>query len=316
VLEPLYEQDFHPDSYGFRPGRSPHQALEVLRERLMGMGGGWVLELDIESYFDTIDHALMRDLVQQRVKDGVITRLINKWLKAGVLEDGQWHRPEAGSPQGGVISPLLSNLYLHEVLDQWFEDDVRPRLRGSSSLLRFADDAVLLFTNEHDARRVLEVLPKRFARYGLRLHPRKTRLVHFRPPRTGAGPSAESFDWLGFTHYWGKSRRGRWVVQRKTAKDRLRRVLTRTSQWCRANRHRPLREQHTRLSRKLRGHYAYYGIRGNSRGLAKVSWYTGQIWVKWLSRRSQRGHLTWDKANQLLDRLRLPPPRIVHRAVV
>jgi len=162
VLEPLYEQDFHPDSYGFRPGRSAHQALEVLYQRLRNMGGGWVLELDIRSYFDTIDHALLREFVQQRVKDGVLNRLIGKWLKAGVMEHGQWQRMEAGSPQGGVISPLLANIYLHHVLDVWFEREVKPRLVGSSSMLRYADDAVLVFANERDARRVMEVLPKRF----------------------------------------------------------------------------------------------------------------------------------------------------------
>jgi RNA-directed DNA polymerase len=315
VLEPLYEQDFHPDSYGFRPGRSAHQALAALRRRLTEMGGGWVLELDIRSYFDSIDHALLRELLQQRVKDGVLTRLIGKWLKAGVMEDGRWQRPEAGSPQGGVISPLLANIYLHHVLDAWFDREVRPRLIGRSSMLRYADDAVLLFANERDARRVLTVLSKRFERYGLTLHPTKTRLVRFVPPRQGGGEDGGSFDLLGFTHFWAKSRKGRWTIQRRTAKDRFRRALKRIALWCRRNRHRPIREQHTQLWRKLKGHYAYYGLSGNDRALNRLRFCVERVGVKWLSRRSQRGWLNWLKASRLLARLPLPQPRIVHRAV-
>lgn len=314
ALEPLYEQDFHPDSYGFRPGRSAHQALAVLKSRLTAMGGGWVLELDIRSYFDSIDHRLLRELLAQRVRDGVITRLIGKWLKAGVLEDGRWHRPQAGSPQGGVLSPLLANLYLHYVLDAWFERDVRPRLIGRSFLLRYADDAVLVFANEHDARRVLAVLSQRFERFGLALHPDKTRLVHFVPARGGGGGGG-SFDLLGFTHFWGKSRAGRWIIQRKTAKDRFRRTLKRLALWCRANRHQALREQHIALRRKLLGHYAYYGIRGNYRALSRLRFAAERIWLKWLSRRSQRGWLNWQKAGQLMTLLPLPMPRIVHHAL-
>lgn len=307
VLEPLFEQDFHPGSYGFRPGRSAHQALEQVYQGLRRMGGGWVLELDIRSYFDTIDHAQLREFVQRRVKDGVLNRLLGKWLKAGVMEQGQWRRMEAGSPQGGVISPLLANIYLHHVLDVWFEVDVKPRLVASSFLLRYADDAVLVFANEQDARRVLEVLPKRFARFGLELHPEKTRLVGFRPGARGAG---KSFDLLGFTHYWGRSRSGCWTIYRKTAKDRFRRAITQINQWCRKNRHQFVREQHVQLTRKLRGHFAYYGIRGNYQSLNVLRFRVERIWVKWLSRRSQRARLNWEKAAQLLKLLPLPPPRI------
>lgn len=315
VLEPLYEQDFHPDSYGFRPGRSAHQALTVLKRRLTEMGGGWVIELDIRSYFDNIDHALLRGLIQRRVRDGVINRLLGKWLKAGVMEDGRWYRPEAGSPQGGVISPLLANIYLHYVVDEWFECEVRPRLIGRSSLLRYADDVVLVFANERDARRVLTVLPKRLERYGLTLHPTKTRLVSFKPPRAGGNEAVGGFELLGFAHYWAKSRKGRWMIQRKTAKDRFGRALKRIALWCRRNRHRPIREQHTQLWRKLRGHYAYYGISGNYRALSRYRFFAERIWVYWLSRRSQRGRLNWQKASTLLVLLPLPRPRIVHHAV-
>lgn len=310
LLEPLYEHDFLNCSYGFRPGRSAHQAIKTVWDGLSSMGGGWVIDLDIQSFFDTIDHRHLRDLLQKRVKDGVILRLIGKWLKAGVLEDGQWQKGELGSPQGGVISPLLANVYLHYVLDEWFEKDVKPHLRGRAFEVRFADDAVLAFSSEADARKVLEVLPKRFARFGLTLHPSKTRLVRFRPHRE---QRAETFDFLGFTHYWGKSRRGLLVIKRKTAKDRFRRGLKRIAQWCRWNRHLPIREQHRKLSRKIQGHIAYYGIRGNMRSLQQLLYRVRLVWVKWLSRRSQKANIVWRKALQLFKVLPFPKARIVHQ---
>jgi RNA-directed DNA polymerase len=188
LLEPLYEQDFDAGSYGFRPGRSAHDALEDLWKRTMDSGGGWILEVDIRKFFDTLDHAYLREFLQHRVRDGVLKRLIGKWLKAGVMEEGSVSYPDAGSPQGGVISPLLANVFLHYVLDVWFRQEVQPRLRGDAHLIRYADDFVILFTHEEDARRVMEVLPKRFGKYGLALHPDKTRLIPFRrPPRKASG---------------------------------------------------------------------------------------------------------------------------------
>ncbi len=243
----------------------------------------------------------------------MILRLIGQWLNAGVMEAGHWYRPERGSPTGGVISPLLANLYLHHVLDQWFAREVQPRLIGCSHLLRYADDAVLVFANEHDARRVQAVLAQRFARFGLTLHPIKTRLVHFRPPARGR--RRESFDLLGFTHYWVRSRRGGWRIKRNPAKDRFRRGVKRISQWCRRNRHRPIREQHEALLRQLKGLYNYYGIRGNYRALARLCYCVERVWLKWLSRRSQRGWLNWAKAARLMRLYALPTPRI-HRDVV
>jgi len=192
VLEAVYEQDFLPCSYGFRPGRSAHMALETLWHGLMDMGGGWVLELDIESFFDAVDHVHLRSFLDQRVRDGVLRRSIDKWLKAGVLDEGREVRPQDGTPQGGVISPLLANIYLHHVLDHWFVSEVQPRMKGKAQLIRYADDAVMVFQHESDARRVMAVLAKRFAKYGLRLHPDKTRLIDFRRAsrvdRSGRGP--------------------------------------------------------------------------------------------------------------------------------
>jgi group II intron reverse transcriptase/maturase len=203
VLEAVFEQDFLTCSYGYRPGRSAHMALGKLWQGLMEMGGGWVLEVDIQSFFDSLDHHQLRSILDQRVRDGVVRRTIDKWLAAGVLEGAELTYPDAGTPQGGVISPLLANIYLHEVVDKWFEKDVKPRLRGRAFMVRFADDLVMAFAAEKDARRVMAALAKRLAKYGLILHPDKTRLLCFRP-QAGDGPltpGSRSFDFLGFTHY-------------------------------------------------------------------------------------------------------------------
>jgi hypothetical protein len=248
----------------------------------------------------------------------VLLRLIDKWLKAGVLEDGQLTVPEAGSPQGGVISPLLANVYLHYVLDLWFEAEVQPRLKGRAFLIRYADDFVMGFTCEEDARRVLEVLPKRFGKYGLTIHPDKTQLVAFRPPAASTpgdpskGPSSGTFDLLGFTHYWGRSRRGVWVVKRRTAASRLQRALGKIAEWCRFNRHRPIAEQHKALGHKLRGHFAYFGITGNGGALHRFRDGVTRLWRHWLSRRRRGNPIPWDRFTQLLRRYPLPAAVVVH----
>jgi RNA-directed DNA polymerase len=318
ALEPIYEQDFLDCSYGFRPGRSAHQALAALWQQTMAMGGGWILEVDIRKFFDTLDHAHLRELVQQRVRDGVLLRLIGKWLKAGVLEEGIRTIPEAGTPQGGVISPLLANIYLHYVLDVWFEHEVKPRLRGRAFLIRYADDFVIGFACEDDARRVQEVLPKRFGKYGLTLHPEKTRLVPFqRPAPTAPEPPEDeprpgTFDLLGFTHYWGRSRRGSWVVKRKTARSRFRRALGKIADWCRGNRHLPVAQQCRTLGQKLRGHYVYFGITGNLRALQCFRYLVVLTWRYWLARRHRKGHLAWPAFAALLRRFPLPLAKVVH----
>jgi group II intron reverse transcriptase/maturase len=315
ILEAVYEQDFVDCSYGFRPGRSARQAVQVLWQTLMDYKGGWVLEVDIERFFDTLDHAHLRSFLDRRVQDKGLRRLIGKWLKAGVLEQGVVLHPDAGTPQGGVISPLLANVYLHEVLDLWFEQEVRDRLGGSSALIRYADDFVLVFEREEDARRVMKVLPKRLGRYGLRLHPDKTRLVRFvrpayRGPSGGWSGRRQSFDFLGFTFHWGKSRRGANIVRTKTAKDRFARSVRAVGHWCRANRHRPVAEQRRALSAKLRGHYRYYGQRGNHRDLHRFYRQVQRVWRKWLDRRSWRGRMPWPRFQALLQLHPLAPPRI------
>lgn len=316
VLNAVYEQDFVDWSYGFRPKRSAHQALEATWEGLMEMGGGWVIEVDIESFFDELDRDHLRTFLRRRVRDGVLLRLIGKWLKAGVLIEGAMSYPKSGTIQGGVISPLLANIYLHEVFDRWFEDEVRPRLRERAFAVRYADDLAVVCSCEKDARRILDVLPKRFGRFGLRLHPRKTRLLDFRKP--GRRPEADSkarsraFDLLGFTHFWARSQKGKWVVRKRTAKDRFRRAVKRIWLWCRDNRHQPVREQHEVLCAKLRGHYAYYGLTGNGASLARFKQRVHRAWRYWLHRRSQHGTMYWPRFNRLLKRYALPPPVVVH----
>jgi RNA-directed DNA polymerase len=269
LLGAIYEQDFHECSYGFRAGRSQHQALHVLRERCIHDRIGWIIDADVSAFFDSLDHDLVGEVLTQRVNDGAIRRLIRKWLRARVLEGETLSYPERGSPQGGVRSPMLANLFLDHVLDEWFERDIMPRMKGRCVLIRFADDFVIGCEREDDARRILAVLPKRFARFKLTIHPQKTRLVRFQPPRgLDEGDRGDgTFDFLGLTHYWATSRRGYWVIKRRTAKKRLWRAMRAVWHWCRAHRHDSIRAQYRALCQKLRGHYQYYGIRGNYRKL-------------------------------------------------
>lgn len=318
VLGAVYEQDFLDCSYGFRPERSAHQALNSLWHEVMKMGGGLVYEVDIQSFFEELDRGHLRNFLDQRVRDGVLRRTIDKWLKAGVMEEGRQSYPESGTPQGGVISPLLANVYLHGVLDTWFEREVKPRLRGKAYLLRYADDFVLAFALEQDAARVVAVLAKRFARFGLQLHPDKTRLVRFKRPRRGESLTRQqrpgTFDLLGFTHYWGKALTGSWVLKRKTSKSRMRRSLRRANEWCREHRHYPRPWQHEQLTRKLRGYVNYYGITGNFAALGQFRRRLLMIWRKWLNRRSQRKGVTWKSFEEYLKRNPLPKLVITHPA--
>jgi RNA-directed DNA polymerase len=313
VLEAVYEQDFLDCSYGFRPGRSAHQALKALRDEAMRTAGGWVLEVDIRKFYDTLDHGHLRELLRRRVRDGVLLRLIGKWPNAGVLEAGELSHPELGTPQGGVISPLLANIYLHEVLDVWFEREVKPRLHSRAVLVRYADDVAILFSREDDARRVMSVLVQRLGKYGLTLHPEKTRLVQFRrpslrppPPGGGGADGPGSFDLLGFTHHWARSKRGNWVIKQRTAPDRFGRALKRVTDWCRRNRHQPVEQQWKTLCAKLRGHIGYFGIPGNSVRIERFRDAVTRVWRKWLNRRSQRARMTWDRMVKLLKRYPLP----------
>jgi RNA-directed DNA polymerase len=321
VLEAIYEQDFMDCSYGFRPKRSARDALEALRDKAVKMAGGWIIEVDIRKYFDTIDHGRLREVLHSRVRDGVILRLLGKWLNAGVMEDGALSYRGSGTPQGGVISPILANIFLHTVLDVWFHQEVMPRLKGRAYLVRYADDAVMLFEYEEDARRVMPVLPQRFGKYGLELHPDKTRLVAFkRPDRMQRrrddddGPDEPgTFDFLGFTILWAKSLKGNWVVRLRTARDRFRSALKRVAQWCAAHRHTKVKTQRKVLDAKLRGHYGYFDRVGNRDRLWAFYDLVVRAWHRQLRRRSQRG-LSWSAMRRLLQHNPLPTPLMVRPA--
>ncbi len=314
LLGAIYEQEFYGFSYGFREGRSAHQALQELRRTCERMNIGWIVDADVSGCFDNLDHGLLRAFIKQRVNDGGILRLIGKWLNAGVLEEGILTYPGKGTPQGGVISPMLANIFLHHVLDEWFVKEVKPRMKGRCFLIRFADDFVIGCEVEGDARRILEVLAKRFGRFGLAIHSEKTALIRFRKPESNgeSGSGNGTFDFLGFTHYWTRSRRGAWVIKRRTARKRLRRAKKSLWQWCRSNRHRPLKEQHRVLCHKLRGHFQYYAIRGNSGRLETIFMHGKKAWRYWLSRRSNKSCISWEKFERVLLTYPLPRPRILH----
>jgi len=297
VLEVIYEQDFLECSYGFRPKRSAHDALRAMNRMVSREGITVILEADVQAFFDSVDRKKLLELLQIRVADPPFLRLIGKCLHVGVLDGGEFSKPEEGTAQGSSISPMFGNVYLHYVLDLWFERDIKPRLKGHARLIRYADDFVLGFARHDDAVRVLDGLHKRMSKYGLTLHPDKTRLTPFVRPRSGqndrSGPG--TFDFLGFTMYWCRARRGGWRLGMKTRKARIQRILTTLGEWCRRHRHLPLKEQHAALSRRLRGHYQYFGVNGNTRCLRQVRYQAQRVWFKWLQRRSQRaGRLTWN----------------------
>ncbi len=316
VLEAIYEQDFLPCSYGFRPGRSPHQALAAWHQALYRQKVNYVLDVDIERFFDSMDHAHLVRFVQHRIRDRSLLRLLRGWLRAGVLEAGQVTPSETGTPQGGVISPLLANLYLHYVLDLWAERRMRKTLRGELVLVRYADDVVVGFQYRDDAEAFQRALAARLAQFGLALNAAKTRLLAF--GRFAAhhaaqrGQKPETFDLLGFTHICGRTRRGAFVVRRKTRRQRLRRFVTATGRWCKAARHVPVPGQWRHLCGKLRGHYQYYGLAGNRNSLQAVYERVVRAWRHWLDRRSQRARMNWRTFTALLRRYPLPRPVIVH----
>ena len=312
VLEAVYEQDFLPCSYGFRRGRRAHDAIKSLMEIANRGEANWVLEADVTAYFDSVDRSALMEFLRIRIADGSLLRLIGKCLNVGVLDGEQYLAPETGTTQGSALSPLLGNVYMHYILDTWFEQEVRPRMRGKAQIIRYADDFIMCFEREEDARRVMLVLGKRLGRFGLTLHPDKTRLVPFlRPPRSqqgGQGPG--TFDLLVFTIFWRRTLRGRWMMGAKTRSARLRRSIMAVYDWCRHHRHLPIKEQHAALVRRIRGHYNYFGVNGNMRCLGHLEHMATKAWYKWLRRRSQRKHLTWERFAEILTVYPLPRPHV------
>jgi RNA-directed DNA polymerase len=315
VLEAIYEQDFLGCSYGFRPGRSAHDAVRTLEQMVHQGEVRWIFEADIVSFFDSLDRTELKKMLEVRVADGSLLRLIGKCLHVGVLDGEAVLEPELGTVQGSVLSPLLGNVYLHYVLDRWFETEVKPRLRGKATLIRYGDDFIIGFEREEDAWRVRAVLEKRLGRFGLTLHPDKTRLLPFWRPSTtqqsGQGPA--SFDFLGFTFYWRRTRTGHWRMGCKTRRASLRRAKQAIYDWCRRHRHQPVKAQHAALGRRLRGHFNYFGVNGNFPSLLRLVEATKRAWYKWLCRRSQRKRLTWERFTDLLRQMPLPRPRITVR---
>jgi len=309
LLEAIYEQDFLECSYGFRPGRRAHDALRALDGAVHRGEVNWVLEADIVSFFDRLDRKKLKELLQLRIADKSLMRLIGKCLHVGVLEAGTLVPAERGTVQGSTLSPLLANAYLHHALDLWFERDVEPRMRGKVILLRYCDDFIIGFERKDDAERVMAVLGKRLERFGLELHPDKTQMVEFRRPslnHKGKGPG--TFDFLGFTIFWKRSRRGRWRMMTQTRASRLRRAKKSASDFCRCHRHWSIEAQHTALVKRIRGHFNYFGVRGNESKLNLLVESTKRSWFKWLNRRSQRSTLDWPRFVALLGDYPLPKP--------
>ena len=315
LFEAVYEQDFYEFSHGFRPEHSPHQALKELRDNCNKINVSTILDADITGFFDNIIRNLLMDVIKKRVNDGGLLRLIGKWLNAGVLDGEDLFYPEKGTPQGGVISPILANIFLHHVLDEWFVKEIQPLLKGRSFLIRFADDTVFGFEYESDARLVMKVLVKRFEKFGLTIHPEKSALIDFRNPlkrKEESEIAKDTFDFLGFTHYWGKTRRGYYTIKRKTIGKRLRQRMKRIWKWCKENLHVKITEQYKTLSAKLRGHYQYYGVRCNYKMLEAYYEYLLYAWRHWLTRRTRNGYISYEEFDKILDTFRLPKPRIVH----
>jgi len=314
VLTPVYEEIFYSCSYGFRPGKSQHQALEELSREVSVNRMRYIIDADMQNYFGSINHQCLREFLDLKIKDGVIRKMIDKWLKAGIFENGQVTYPTEGTPQGGSVSPLLSNVYLHYVLDTWFKEQIQPLLRGGSFIIRFADDFLLGFSNREDALRVMEVLPKRLGKFGLTLHPEKTRLIDLEEEKKGGDHPIKTFDFLGFTHYMSKSRKGKTILKRKTSSKKLNQALKRLSDWIKCYRHKlPMRELIGELNQKLRGHYAYYGITFNCRKLHTYYNRTKHLLHKWLNHRGGKRVWTWNKIAKLTTEwIPLIRPKIYH----
>jgi group II intron reverse transcriptase/maturase len=317
VLNTIYETDFLGFSYGFRPGRSQHNALDALYAGLLTKKVNWVLDVDIRGFFDAIDHGWLVKFIEHRIADQRVVRLIQKWLNAGVLEDGKRTRVPEGTPQGGSASPLLANIYLHYVFDLWVQAWRKKQAKGDVIVVRFADDIVLGFQSEMEAQRFLEELKERFRKFNLELHPDKTRLLEFGPfaaknrRRRGEG-KPETFDFLGFTHICTKKRsNGYFTVLRQTIRKRLQAKLYEVKLELRRRMHDPIPDQGRWLRSVVDGHIRYYGVPMNSPALGLFRFQVGWLWHRALSRRSQNGRVLWDRMRRLIDRW-LPPARICH----
>ena len=310
LMTMIFDETFYDFSYGFRTGFNQHMAIHQIRESCYANRVNWIVSADITGLFDNIDHTLLMEMIKKRVSDGTILKLIGKWLKAGVFENGSVSFSDKGTPQGGVISPVLLNIFLHYVLDDWLFKTVGKYMKGKWFVIRYADDFILGFESKDDALKVMKVLPKRFNKFGLELHPEKTQMIPFgKPTRAHKGKGLLTFDFLGFTFYWGKSLKRNWIIKKKTIGKRLRRSMARIWEWCKENRHVNMIEQYKALSAKLRGYYQYYGVHGNYKSIEAVYDHVYKAWRYWLCRRGSKKTVFFDK---LKKEFVLPKPRIVH----
>ena len=316
VLNAVYEEDFVGFSYGFRPGRGPHDALDALAVGILRKKVNWVLDADIRDFFTSLDHSWLKRFLEHRIADRKVLRLIVRWLSAGVIEEGNWSDTTQGAPQGASASPLLANVYLHYVFDRWVRQWRKRHARGDMIVTRFADDFIVGFEHLGDAKQFLHDLRERFSKFGLELHPDKTRLVQFgryaaeRRAARGVG-KPETFDFLGFTHICGKGKGGQFWLKRITISKRLRAKLKQVKDQLKRRRHLPIPEQGKWLASVVRGHLAYYAVPGNSRAISAFRRQAGRLWLHALRRRSQRHRMTWKRMERLLARW-IPPSRIRH----
>ena len=319
LLGTIYEQEFLDLSYGFRPGRSAHQALDAVKAAIAQKKVSWVVDADIRSFFDEMDHDWLLKFLRHRVGDRAILRLIRRWLKAGVLEDGKLTRSSTGAPQGGVLSPVLANVYLHYVLDLWVTKVVSKSIRGEMYSFRYADDILFCFQYRRDALRFLEALRRRLERFGLALNEEKTQLCRFgrfaERDRKQRGERRATFGFLGFTLYNRRSRQGKYTVGCRTQSKRLSGAMNRVRSWCRDNRHQPVAWQARYLNAMLRGHYQYYGVTSNFPSVSAFYRHTIRVWHRYLSRRSQRAYLSWEKYQRILDEHSLVRPHLPHSVI-
>jgi group II intron reverse transcriptase/maturase len=314
ILQAIFEQDFIKSSYGYRPGRGPQQAVRVLKSKLQFGRFSYVVEADIKGFFDNINHDALIDMLRQRVNDEAFLRLIRKWLRAGILEtDGKMIHPETGTPQGGVVSPVLANVYLHYVIDLWFQKVVWKQVSGSAYIVRFADDFVCLFQYSGDAQRFYEALPGRLAKFGLEVAPDKTRVIDFDRTRV---TEQQKFDFLGFEYRWGKNRSGKDQVKVQTSGRKLNRIIKELTLWCKENRHKGIRKIMATFNSKLRGHYQYYGIIGNFERLAGYFFRAKCALKRWLNKRSQRRSYDWKGFEAMLLSFKVERPRITQKVVL
>ena len=315
LLTAIYEQDFIEDSYGFRPGRSCHNALRALNKEVESQRTHYIVDADIKGFFDNVDHEWMMKFLEHRIADKRVLRYVKRFLKAGIMEDGVVSDSDKGTPQGGLISPILANIYLHYSLDLWYGLIFQKSCYGRSRLIRYADDFVVCFQNEKDAICFRHELDERLAKFGLEISPEKTKIIEFGPfaeqNSKGRGCKPETFDFLGFTHYCSRTKDGRrFRMKRITSRKKFTAKIRMIKDWLKANRTLPTREFMVKVSAKLRGHYAYYGVTNNSRGINRFDYEVRRLLFKWLNRRGKRDCMSWEKFNLFLGKFSLPQPRI------